>query len=218
MFKRIREFFSNALEPEPERPTRVRTPPLEASQRVEPELPVHLIVPIVKCIAEQGSPDKTVTLPLEHSPVIHPFASDIGVLYAFDRPDRFEYMSNRQVKSLGYSAEQLYEQAVRNLPSRLPEIKLHDCGSGLFGFTAGGDFEASLLLIDDLWEQMADRLPGNALAAVPSRDLLFFIGSEQPNAYEIIVDKARTKLEDTRYAVSQSVLVRREKKWYAMAN
>jgi uncharacterized protein YtpQ (UPF0354 family) len=136
-------------------------------------------------------------------------------MYAIDRPTHLEYVSNQLAADSGMTAEGLHLRAVENLPRRVSEIRLHDCGRGIFGLSAGGTFEASLLLVDDIWDQLAVHFPGELLAAVPSRDLVFAIGSEWQDAHELIANEARVELADKRYAISSSVLVRRDGKWTA---
>ncbi len=176
-----------------------------------------LVVPMVKALVSppSGEAARSIELPLDASPVTVPFAADMVLMYAVDRDTHLQYVSNQEVAATGLSLEELHNIAVKNLPGRLGEINLHDCGEGMFGLSAGGTFEASLLLVDGLWDQLADHLPGEPLAAVPSRDLLFVIGSARPNSAERIAEKARIQLEDDRYAISSSVLVRRNEKWVA---
>jgi len=167
---------------------------------------------------EPREPRTEIHLSFEQSPASIPFAADMIVMYAIDRPSHLEYVSNEVAAATGLTADQLHDISVRNLPSRLVTVELHDCGDGLYGLSAGGTFEASLLLLEDLWQQLAERLPGEPLATVPSRDLLFVIGSAQPNAAELIGARARIELAEKRYAISQSVLVRRGGKWLARTN
>jgi uncharacterized protein YtpQ (UPF0354 family) len=194
------------------------TPP--DSTAALPVADIELIVPMIKAVSDSAPKDRVteIHLSFEQSPASLPFAADMIVMYAIDRPDHLEYLSNEVAAATGFTAEKLHDAAVKNLPSRLGKVQLHDCGEGVFGLSAGGTFEASLLLLDDLWHQLAERLPGEPLAAVPSRDLLFVVGSARPNANDLIASRARIELAEKRYAISQSVLVRRGGKWLAHAN
>lgn len=154
----------------------------------------------------------------DDSPVMRPFAADMVVMYAIDRPSHFEFVAMREIKARQLSEEELHDLAVTNLPSRLSHVEVHDLGGGMHGITAGGNLEASLLLLDALWDQLATRLPGEPLAAVPARDLLFTIGSEQPDAMQLISNRARTDLVEKRYAISQSIVVRRGGRWQAVGH
>ena len=41
---------------------------------------------------------------------------------------------------------------------------------------AGGTFEASLLLLDDLWQEHDDAVDSRLLVAIPSGEILLFTG------------------------------------------
>ena len=181
---------------------------------------MELVVPMIKAVSEPRPTDagKVLHLGFDQSPMSRPLAADMLVMYAIDRPTHVEYVSNGALATTGLTLEQLHQRSIENLPARLGKVQLHDCGSGVFGLSAGGTFEASLLLLDDLWRQLAEHLPGEPLAAVPSRDLLFVIGSARPDSAELIAAKARIVLIDDRYAISQSVIKRREGKWQAFAH
>ncbi|MBX3628040.1 MAG: DUF1444 family protein [Rhizobacter sp.] len=180
----------------------------------------ELVVPMIKAIVGPGAPAEGTELHLsfEQSPISRPFAADMIVMYALNRPSHLEYISNEIASATGLDSESIHELAIKNLPSHLGEVLLHDCGEGIYGISAGGNFEASLLLLDQVWEQLEKYFPGEPFAAVPSRDVLFVVGSDRPNARELIAAKARIDLPEKRYAISQSVLVRREGKWLARAN
>jgi hypothetical protein len=65
---------------------------------------------------------------------------------------------------------------VRNLVERRskPQIKRTD---RVVMLILDGDLEASLLLVDMLWDQLAPKIPGDLIAAVPMRDTLAVTGT-----------------------------------------
>jgi uncharacterized protein YtpQ (UPF0354 family) len=79
--------------------------------------------------------------------------------------------------------------------------------------TAGGDFEASLLLLDDLWHRQESIVKGELVAAVPARDVLLFAGSN----FDIGLRELRTAVEKVSengsYLISKRLLVRRNNRW-----
>ncbi len=176
------------------------------------------IIPMLKQLASKDTAATLADLAPADSPVLRPLAADVVVMYAVDRPNRLEYITNKTFDTLGMDLEALHRLAVQNLPRCLDRIQLHDCGDGVIGISAGGTFEATLLLLDDLWPRLAPHLPGQPLAAIPSRDLIFTIGSEQPRAFELIAERARTPLADRRYELSKSVFIRHGGGWSAHNN
>jgi len=58
--------------------------------------------------------------------------------------------------------------AVRNLTRRRARPQIKQAPAAAM-FVLDGNLESSLLLVDHLWEQIAPQLPGELIAAVPSR-------------------------------------------------
>lgn len=213
MLKHLSRLFGGNPSQVPQHKQRQATSALSAAD-------IALIVPMLKGTAYSDPKESRseIHLSFEQSPASLPFAADMLVMYAIDRPQHLEYVSNEVAAASGLTTEQLHKTAIANLPSRLGNVQLHDCGEGVYGLSAGGTFEASLLFLDGLWQQPAEYLPGEPLAAAPSRDLLFVVGSSRANADHLINARARIELPEKRYAISQSVLIRRAGKWLARGN
>jgi uncharacterized protein YtpQ (UPF0354 family) len=173
------------------------------------------IIPVVKAVEHESSDAIPIDLPAEHSPISRPLAADLIVLYAEDFPDRFEFISKHRMEQLELTPDELHRLALRNLPNRLPEIQLHG-DSPCHMITCGGNFEATLLLHDGLWDAMGENLPGQPMAVVPARDLLFVTGSGWEGAHQFLSELANKELEDKRYALSKQVFTRKAGTWVAV--
>jgi len=123
---------------------------------------LSMVVPLIKSVGREPEArvesEETIRLSFEESPVTRTFAADMILMYALDRADWLEYVSNGAIEQLGVSKEELHARAIEDLPNRLPPIEVHDCGGGVVGLSAGGSFEASLLLVDRLWQDLAKHL------------------------------------------------------------
>lgn len=201
---------------------RKKSNPAPAAPEVEalpfdPEF-LERVVPIVKVVEHaesEGGLDndlKLVELSDDDSPVSRVLAGDLIVMYAEDRDDCFAYLTTKRVRELGLDLDDLHDLAVENLPHRVPNIQVHGDGHS-FMITAGGSFEASLLLHPTLWDGLAEHLVGFPIAVVPARDLLFVAGSESELGRAFINEKARVELEDKRYALSTRVFIRKDGVW-----
>lgn len=80
-----------------------------------------------------------------------------------------------------------------------------------------GDLEASLLLTDHLWAQLAPQIPGDLIAAVPSRDVLTVSGTGVADgeallrsAVEQVWSNPRT---NPKLLLTRSLLVRQDSSW-----
>ena len=79
--------------------------------------------------------------------------------------------------------------------------------------TAGGDYTASLLLFDDVWNTLSQSVEGDIVAAVPSRDVVLFTGARSTDGIEWIKRKAHEIHEGGDHVVSQTLFRRVSGEW-----
>jgi len=175
-------------------------------------LDLSLLVPILKVIEPADPSADVLALTGNESPVMRPFAADLVIMCAIDLPTHFRFVTYRELRDASISEDELHAVALRNLPSRLPEIEFHG-EAPRFMVTAGGNFEATLLLFESLWEQVEEQMPGEILAVVPARDLLFVSASEWEGALSFMQEMASMDLPEKRCALSTCVLARRDRQW-----
>jgi uncharacterized protein YtpQ (UPF0354 family) len=169
------------------------------------------VIPVVKAIVFKGE-GKTIDLPEIDRPVSRPFVADLMIMYAEDKPTHFEFISSRRLAELQLNEDELHELALKNLPSRPPKIEIHgDAPKQML--IAGGNFEATLLLYDDLWDQIEASGEGELLAIAPSRDVLFFSRTSWDGAHAFLTELVQRDLEDASYLLSRCLLRRTGRKW-----
>ena len=145
---------------------------------------------------------------------IEPLAGDVCVVYAFDQPHSFAFAPPGELAQLGIAPADLRELALDNLRERLPD-DLATQGDGLsFMFTIGGNFEASLLLLPELWDHMED-VPGEIVACALARDICLFTGTATPGGVDSLVAARDRILESMppHDLISPALLVRRRGAW-----
>ena len=101
------------------------------------------------------------------------------ILYAQDRGDTITYLHEQETKSLKLSSSELRALALKNLQEMLPKIQRHG-SDGVYFYSAGGTYEASLILYSWMWDQENFGLPGTPVFAVPTRDVVLATSSENP--------------------------------------
>ena len=138
------------------------------------------IVPVIKdrpWLAEtrQALLSRGATEVPEH--VFEDFNEDLIVVYAEDLPKGIRYLAPADLKDTKIQRGELRGLACDNLKRLLPKIERHGA-NGFYMVTAGGDYEASLLLLDSIWSGGQMEVQGDIVVAIPSRDLLLVTGSE----------------------------------------
>jgi uncharacterized protein YtpQ (UPF0354 family) len=171
------------------------------------------IVPLIKlCLPDTEPAD--LQLSADDSPVLEPFIGDLLIAYAFDLPSRYTLVQARHLADLRLSATELRGLATTNLRQRLPDIMRHQYPHlPVVVFTAGGNLESSLLLLDDLWEAQLSLVPGELVVSVPTRDCIAFTGSDSPEGIAELrasIDRAQAGGD---HVLTRHLFVRRDSSW-----
>jgi hypothetical protein len=138
-------------------------------------------------------------------PATERLVADLSIVYAFDRPRSLDIMTETERVALGVPASELRALAVRNLRRLVPEIRHHESGAG-YVLLAGGNFEASLLLLDDLWIKLAPDVAGELIACAPARDMILYTGSATPGGIEELRELASRVITEGGYSLSATLL------------
>jgi uncharacterized protein YtpQ (UPF0354 family) len=132
------------------------------------------IVPrIYVALPNVGTAD--VNLSLDDSPVETHLIEDILVFYAYDVGSHYEIVSRKDLTSLGMEKHELHELALQNLRALNLEVRAHK-GDRAYMLTCGGNYEATLILLPEIWNSVHSMVEGRIIAVVPARDILYFTG------------------------------------------
>ena len=141
-----------------------------------------------------------------------PLNDELSIVFALNDSLALTYMTKTMFESLETSPEILRDFAVSNLTRILPKVQYHDL-DGMLMLVADGNFEASLLLFDNLWDGESLPLKGEIVVAVPARDFLLATTSDNEqglNEMREFVDGAE---ETFSHFVSDKLFVRRGGSW-----
>jgi uncharacterized protein YtpQ (UPF0354 family) len=162
---------------------------------------VDSIVPLVRdevYLNASRKPGAEVSFANEH------FVGDLWIIYAIDSADAMKTLPKTTVLELKLDAAALKPLAIENLRRILPPIERHGDGP-TYLLTAGGDYVASLILLDDIWEELKECVDGDIVATIPSRDVLLFTGSNSKAGIEDMRASV-TKIHETGgYLVSNTM-------------
>jgi uncharacterized protein YtpQ (UPF0354 family) len=140
-----------------------------------PKLDRTRIVPVIKDrqwfdVMQRRGREQTPPLDL----VAEPLNGELVVVYAENRLGALRILSSRD--DVGDRAR-LREAALTNLSRILPKIEIRPGADGVLLVSAGGEFDASLLLADNLWTGGQIKVDGDIVVAVPAKDVLIVTGS-----------------------------------------
>lgn len=145
-------------------------------------------------------------------PANEDYNGELVILYAQDSERNIRYLSDEKLVEIGDSREGLRANAVENLRTLLPDIEIHG-DAGTYMLTAGGNYEASLILFDDIWRDGQLSVKGELVIAVPARDVLVVTGSEDAAGVEELKRIVRDILANGVYSLSDRLFVYRDGKF-----
>lgn len=140
------------------------------------------------------------------------YNSELAIFYAEDSERNIRYLTEDVVQDLGVDRATLLDLAKGNLKRLVNGIEISG-GDGLFLVTAGGDYEASLMLLDGVWNPEQMPVKGDYVVAIPARDLLIVTGTGHPEAIERLREMANEGAEQFSYSLSPVLFVRRDGKF-----
>jgi uncharacterized protein YtpQ (UPF0354 family) len=172
------------------------------------------ILPVIKRTVKAS--EEVFRFPEQTAPVDEGLAGELFIMYAFDLPGRFQFVSRRDCERLGLTMDDLRALSVRNLIQRRPKPKITQAGRCAL-LTVDGDLDASLLLVDTIWEQFAAQVPGDPVAAVPVRNQLLATGSGVSGGIDALRNAAsyvwQSPRANPKLLLTPSLLTRQGGRW-----
>jgi uncharacterized protein YtpQ (UPF0354 family) len=144
--------------------------------------------------------------------VYEDFSPDLVILYAEDSPRNIRYLQSKDLQAGKIERSELRALACENLKRLLPKIERQGA-NGVYMFTAGGDYEASLLLLDSLWTNRQADVQGEVVVAVPTRGVLLLTGSRDPQGIEKVKQIVKETWSGGAYRLTQKLFVYRNGKF-----
>lgn len=116
-------------------------------------------------------------LPAGSQPLARVCGSHFVVVYLLDEGTEFRYVNHDDIAAAGLSPDELHAIGLQNLAAMAagkPGLRTGREGA-IHALLMGGHFEASLVLLDDLWDgPLAPMAPNGAVVALPARDICAF--------------------------------------------
>jgi len=175
-------------------------------------------VAYLKPVVKENLDEKCFTLSEENSFVHTFFNEDLIITFLVDdyQNNYFHYVQHKHISGEGLDEEQLLEIGKDNLYKLADEkeLRVHTLTEGCFALILDGNFEASLIVLDDLWDHSLKEFVSNGYAvAIPARDILVFCDCNAGNGIEKMKGIIEKVWEDGDHLLIDKILVRSEGKW-----
>lgn len=170
----------------------------------------------LKAEAPAGDPQRTITLDEDDSPVLKKLETGLLVAYLVDLGESFGYVQGRDLKTAGIDAEQLHAHALVNLEEAADgKVTIRQNGATR-ALSFDGNFEASLILLDNLWDDvLREYHDGTPAIAVPARDVLCFCNAASTAGVAELRAVIRRVWPRGDHLLSNQIFERRGRRWVA---
>lgn len=151
-------------------------------------------------------------------PVIGEIGHGLYVAYLVDEGSLLSYVQQQDLQSIQITPEALHRQGLINLSQRANDYLKLRSSSAVHMLLMDGLFEASMILLDNLWdESLADYAPNGAVVAIPARDVLAFCDSKSHQGIAELRRVVAAVFPKADHALSDKLYVRRDGEWQVLA-
>ena len=120
-------------------------------------------------------------------PVCEVYNQQLLIFYVEDQKNSMRFIRYKDLNDISLCKDSLSLIAIQNLNKSLTNIQGKG-GNGLFMVTAGGNYEASLILLKDIFVKTNFPVKGDFIIAIPNRDLFFITGSKEDDGIKKLRD------------------------------
>ena len=175
---------------------------------------VQKAVAYLKAEVPMGDPAPVVALSADDSPILRQFAPGLLTAYLVDEGDRFAYVQHRDLREAGIREEDLDRQAVANLEELADgKVTVRQNGS-VWALLLDGTFDASLMVLDDLWTYGLREYARDPVVAIPARDVLAFCDVESRAGLMELRSVVKRVSPGADHPLSEHLYRRVEGKWH----
>lgn len=139
-----------------------------------------------------------------------------GLFFVMDRGDSLAYVNHGAMRAAGLSPQSLLQTGLANLTAVAngsnPGLRVRPVG-GVYGLLVGGNFEASLVVLDALWEQLKSHAPNGLVMTVPARDICAFCDAHSAEGIAELEKIAARVTATGERLISPKLWVRRAGRW-----
>ena len=164
-------------------------------------------------------PARQPPVPEDQHPVLMAWKG-FGVFFLVDDGNRYHYASHAEMAQAGLTPQTLLETGLRNLVRRVngqPGLKVAPNGA-IHALLMGGDFEASLLLLDELWDgPLKQHAPGGFVVALPARDICAFADARSQEGIAELRELAAKVSARGDHTLTQTLYERRNGRWLPLS-
>lgn len=162
------------------------------------------IFPVIK-VEINVQNGKTIELKDENQPIFKKIAGDLLCFYGIDKGDNFVLLTKNQLPA-NVSMDDLDKLSKENLLADIQKnLQIHKTDFGGLGFSCGGNHEAALILLPEVWGVLTEKLGENIVFGVPSKDMSVFVNGDKKDSIDKLQEMIAEIHKDGERLLSKSL-------------
>lgn len=158
-----------------------------------------------------------VILEMGHAPLNVDYSDELAIFFLIDEGESFTFVMDNQAEDSGKTLEEVLAIGISNLRLIADEVEIKKNQDFIY-FTGSGNFEASLLLVDEIWDEwLSDLCPNGYIAAIPARDILAVCDKNDHEAATKLAALIGRVWDGGDHLLSNKLYTREGKKWVPLA-
>ena len=136
-----------------------------------------------------------------------PFAANLTVVWMFDSERGMQLLTSTDLDTLKLTQEQIAAAALQNLETQVGPIPfklLDDEIPGLYVIDSSDSYEASRLLLPQLWQPLVKKVAGAVTVMAPCRNIVLAVGADDAKAMAAMKEIGTQMFQTEPYALSSS--------------
>jgi len=133
----------------------------------------HAIAYLKEIWREDREGETAIKIPDDQNMLEKEFTEDMSIFYLLDEGDSFLFVNGKMLSESTYTLDDLHQIGLKNLYDISKTMQASKNDKGIIYFTGNGNFEASLVLVDYIWDSwLIDECPNGYYVTLPARDIL----------------------------------------------
>ena len=152
----------------------------------------------------------------ENKTYIDSYNEELCITYLIDEDSMNpRFIINKNLVDENISEEELKKIALNNLIKKINEdLKIQEYNSGVYNMVLEGNLEASLILVEPLWEAVLNEyITDDYIVTIPTREVITFCDSSSKEGIEALKSVCESVKEEAEEMLTDTLYCRKDGQW-----